>query len=57
MHVLINLLLAILAGGLSLYVLRSMAKTLNDGLRVLIAVLIALIVFFANLAQYILTNQ
>ena len=57
MQALINLLIAILVGGLSLYVLRSMAKTMNDGLRVLIAVLIGIIVFFANLAQYILTNQ
>lgn len=54
---LINLIIAIIAGSLSLYVLRSMAKTMNDGLRVLLAVLIGMVVFFANLAHYVITNQ
>lgn len=53
MYVLINLLLAIVAGGVSLYILRQMATRMNDGLRVAIAVIIGLIVFFADVAQYI----
>lgn len=57
MHFLINLLIALVAGGVSLAVLRSLAKTLEDGWRILIAVIIGLIVFFADVAQYVLTHQ
>lgn len=56
MHGLVNLLIAILAGGLALYGLRAGFKTMNDGLRITLAVIIGIIVFFANLAQYILAN-
>ena len=54
--VLVNLILAIVFGCIALYALRQLAKTMNDGLRVLLAVLIGIVVFFANLAQYIVTH-
>jgi hypothetical protein len=46
----------LVAGGVSLAILRSLAKTLEDGWRILIAVIIGLIVFFADVAQYVLTH-
>jgi hypothetical protein len=55
--VLLNLILAVVFGFIALYVLRSVAKTWDDGIRVLIAVLIGVVVFFADLAQYIVTNH
>lgn len=56
MHFLINLLIAVLAGAASLAILRNLAKTLDDGWRMLIAIIIGLIVFFADVAQYVLTH-
>lgn len=55
MHFLINLLIAILAGVASLAILRSLAKSVEDGWRILVAIIIGLIVFLANLAQYVTT--
>lgn len=57
MHGLINLLIALVAAGITLAVLRSLAKSLEDGWRIAIAVIIGIIVFFQDIAQYILTNQ
>lgn len=56
MHGLLNLIIALIAGGVSLAILRSVWK-IEDGWRILVAVLIGIVVFFANLAQYILTNN
>lgn len=54
--ILIDLILALVAGFLTLYVLRSMARTMNDGLRVAIAVLVGIVVFFEHLSHYIVTH-